>query len=887
MIRMGVGRMRLLSAPEYDSSSVLVRSINELVSATIRYELDGTSELALEVPRNADWLDGVKPRRVIWIDLPTEGVSEWFISGMSEPRGEDATTIRIKCDPLHTILRDVGIMEDVTSGGLSYTNLGGVNLSAKNYLDTFVVPNLTRHGIDWIATGTVDSSQQFDLSFDSITPQELIINLADQVRGEWRLRRDADNSQYVIDILDEIGSDLTEVWLTEGKNVLTLVRERNREDLYTVIRPLGVLPSGSEQRADIGFNAWKVTDITGSVLTLADPSGGPGPVVEDDQHVGLYVEAPDGTFTKITDSDASSDTVTVESASSISEGDHVMIVKDSSGTLLTEVSSPSGITEAGRVCGTIDTELRGERNLVPNAFAADWGSEVPEAVACLATGQSATTDKYDLTGLPAGQVVEAGDVFMPVGENGQGAKVPLDIEAGGTASGAGALTITLRRSLTASTSAIAGLVFLRKGRAPTGYTTPEVTSLQSIIPYRRQRAPSGTLEATANGAQSISWTDRPEIKLEGLTEGDVIEVGDYLDIDTPPVFALSRVVADANGEATVPLLAYQTGTSQTAVTDGQSVTITKPELSAGTGGYAVGCFMPRIRFFLNEDEKPRLTSPSFRVREIGGLTKLTVSARIFAVALSSGSNNGWGDDSSQDQEEPPQLSLRQEGSIIESADFDPYVPTGVGDTFEQTLRLTHTITADSTYTIDLKWPCDTGASDGTTIGPWVWLMALQAHLGTQEDVPFVDGSHATRLFQEANVALLAHRQWPATYTATAAELSEHWGIDPDSEALAVGGTIRARIASLDLDLLMRIVAVEFDLFDENSKTLTLDTSPHYLTQNVGRSKPAALFVDVDPDLGRQTLIPTPEPPTVPGTRRAVVEEGSMPPIAAPDIITIE
>jgi hypothetical protein len=145
-IEPGIESLRLLSGPEFATGSEVVVSMHEITDIMHRQRLDGSHALVITAPLDAEWLEEAKPGRVVRMD-DGSAVTEWWVSRDGVSLGEGSELVNMACDPLHTILADVGMIE-VTRDLFRITNLGGVGLSARNYIATFIVPFLEEHGID-------------------------------------------------------------------------------------------------------------------------------------------------------------------------------------------------------------------------------------------------------------------------------------------------------------------------------------------------------------------------------------------------------------------------------------------------------------------------------------------------------------------------------------------------------------------------------------------------------------------------------------------------------------------------------------------------------------------------------------------------------------------
>ena len=87
---------------------------------------------------------------------------------------------------------------------------------------------------------------------------------------------------------------------------------------------------------------WEVATLgLGNTVALADPNGGAGPILYDDQLTGLYLRMVDGSLTEITDCfvDSPAQTIVVDDVTGITAGDLIQLRADSSGTDLTSLAN--------------------------------------------------------------------------------------------------------------------------------------------------------------------------------------------------------------------------------------------------------------------------------------------------------------------------------------------------------------------------------------------------------------------------------------------------------------------------------------------------------------------------------------------------------------------
>lgn len=854
--------MEIRTGSEFDSGSTRLAFIDEFTSARIVEKLDGGHEFGIVAPAAAAWLAYATARRVIRVAPENVTVSEWLVARLSDGIGSGGAEVTVACDPIEAILSDVGMIESVTSGGLTRTNLGGVNLSPRNYLATFVIPTLARFGIDWVEIGTMNFTDQFDLSFDGITPAALWKRVADEVGGEKRFRRGT--SGYLLDILTELGSDLEECDVEEAKNVLQLVRERGRETLYTVIRPVGDLPSGGVERADIGMNAWRVTGIAAGVLTLASASGGLGPVLEDDQHVGLYIEDEAGDFHEIVATTAPN-LVEVDDATGISEGEDVSIVADSSGTLLTEVRSPSGIALYGRVQGQLTRKMRGERFYLKNPALESWPAPWIDCGVGFTAGAPASTD-VDVDGFPASWTI-------PIGSTVTFGTILRTTTSEVTTNGSGEVTIPVD----GTTPSVGDNAAVRVFRA---YNYPDDAEDDGGVSatYRSDLFTSGNLAGAADGSQT--FTTHGYLNVKGLTEGDALWPGDILVFSGAPKFVcVGEATADSAGDATVAVMVPIGSTG--IISDDDALDIIRPIPASPVGGNNALVFIGG-----RPAAASHVQTPNIGIRSLADLSKVWARAWFACINATTGTQTGLPSGGA----DAVHLDVHTVGlGEVASADF------AFADNEMDSLEVVQGV-------LTAEWEIDEGHHEA-----WLEFFPLKVnnqgrrnvtillgwsmHLGPDPDAPLIVGSHATRLFQAGQMALLAHRQWPATYVCTAQELVDEWGIDPNSPALGLGGTMRLKSATLGIDLLLRVVEVGYSPLDPAVKQLTLDTSPTLLTRQVNRTRARPLFVDltveVDAD-GRaeKVVLASEDPPPSPGVERAFVAPGVVAPITDDPVASV-
>jgi hypothetical protein len=808
------------------------------VSARVRYALDGRENLVFSVPDTPEMRALLAARRVIRLTPPGEITSEWLVSRTTQASGPfGAGMMLVDCDPIRVVMSDAGVVE-LIKNRLIFANLGGANGTVRNFLATFVIPHLTRRGYGWIEIGQIDSAVQFNLSWDSQTSTQVIEALAKEVGAEWDLRRDEANSRYLIDVVERISGVLSSVEAREGNNILSLVRQRNRERLFTSVRPAGQIAEGDQERGTLGFASWRVTGVSGNNVTVAPHGGGLGAILENGQHVGLFLEAANGTCHQIQGSIESSQTFQLPSGSgaSFAVQDDVMIVADNNGTLISSVESPSAVAEFGFAQGGAQSKHFGYRNFMPRSIIQYTNTPVIEHGTFSATATSAT---QSFSGLPVGFVIATGDLIKQ-----NGSFLAQTVATGGTVDGSGNVTITLSGSISATSGDDAQ--FFR-------------TSTLALNDWGN----AGRLYPTTDGPQlqlGLSWivngsiTNSSKISLRSLPANLFIPAGTF--IFSIPGLRCTVKDATTDGSGNVTLLLNDIVTAADAL----PFTPHRPIYSTGTK--PSGWFdAPSITFTRDIYIKNRALQTVWFTREF-------LYAR-FAVA------------STNPQSGELRVRTLSGTEIAASASTEVDVQVdGVVNGLMHVKTLNAGRLASGTYRFEIVTPAEDTAG---TVNAMFRMERCMISLGNAPQ-PFVEGSEATKIFQDGQISLLLSRQWPATYTTTLSEIVSEWGLDPYSPALALGSLIRLRASSLGVDTILRIVAIEYDPTDPGEKTFTLDSDPERISTIIARTRPPPLFVDVDveivDDRGRSTVLVNETPPVVaPGAERFVIRSGSVAPVS--------
>ena len=815
----------LRSLPEYAPGSQVLFPVTGLLIDDARIVEDTIQEggISFSALRTEEWVEAAVPGTVVWF-YARGTPKEFWLSSREDTYGADGSGIaRFTADPLHTVLADVGIIELTTSGGVTRTNLGGPldGMSATNYFYTFIRPWLNENGIDYVQLGSVESNERVKLAWAHQNPQQVWKALADKLGHEWRLRRDDAARTYKLDMGSNLGAELPTSRASEGINLISLRRLRDRETLATSIRSIGPLVSGATVSADISQNAWRVpTDgVSGDDVQGEAHNGLAGPIAEDGQWAGHYLEAPDGACWEIEDSTASTQTFQLEdgAGSHFAAGDDFRIVRDQLGTGITEVASPSAVRQFGRISRPLELDFRGERNWVRNPNFDDW----PDAAGVYNAqfdGLHIWTNTVDLKNLPDGLVISAGDVFI----NGSHDRSHR-IWSGGTVGSSGKLTIGASSAINGDNDHV--VIIILSGSEPTAWSR-DATREAFVSRRPLQSLPDLTCEA--DGDQE----DIHILDLKGLTEGDTLYPGDLIG----GLWVLEEATAASGGTVTVKTSGH------VDVDDDDMVTVRRPLIDAeiGSGNMAVL-------------SGQTISTVAMTVRPIAGLAnRVYASCRFTAMGPT-----GWGSTNS------PKLRLKQDGVEVAVATADGWAPTGEGDKGSFRVQTEPVELSDpGSYEIDFV----IGAS---FFGSWLYLHWVMLHIGEVADVDPVVGSHATEAIQRTQKMLSKDSDWASTYSCLIDELADKLEVSPELIRSNVGALVHVNNPELGVSGALRIKGLAYNPYGARTE-VALDRDVKLLTRETRRQKARTLFGEVD----GQAFTTSEEPPRTAGVFRATAVSGA-------------
>ncbi len=339
------------------------------------YTLDGSYGLGGAILLGAgdavpyrDLLEG----RVLTVVYADGSFDEWRIVGIHESHAaEGKLTMVTAVPPLGDLARTlVGRTE---ADGLVHYDFEGLQLTATQHCTSLILPALAADGFGYFALGTIETTWPIDVVYQWTTPLAALRQIAQTTGMEFRIRRNG-TTNYLIDLVSQIGSAAAVVDVRLGKNLQGIRRARSAVEQMTRVYPKGTVESGFA--ASMARAVWEVVSIAGSIVRLKDAAGGDGPAQFADQLNGRYLRTVGGTLTLISATTVISallTDVTVASATGFTVGDLVQLRKDAAGTDLTYLDAPAAQTTYGLIAGVIDrADIPDTLNVVKNPALRAW-----------------------------------------------------------------------------------------------------------------------------------------------------------------------------------------------------------------------------------------------------------------------------------------------------------------------------------------------------------------------------------------------------------------------------------------------------------------------------------------------------------------------------------
>lgn len=407
--------IQVWSAPSCQTGAVCLGPLSPWVSASGSEATGTPASFRVTVRRDEADAAGLAEGRCLRVLSQSRGEQWFFVSSVSDSDG-DAALVSVTAGPLLQLLTVRGLVRT----GATFAFAPGKQTVA-TLLSTYVLTNLSDDGLAWLSLGTVDFTDAIDIGSIARETRAAILNKIEQATGHTARLRALYSAGvltgFAVDVVSDIAAGLDTVPLSVGAQVTQLQRTRDALRAATVAVPFDTAGNPIERPV------WEVSAITGTApawITLRDPvSGNPWPIRENGQTVGAYLEQRAGTQTLIADSRASDSSVQVASVGTLTVGEQVTIVRDTAGTALTEVASPSALAgPRGRLVATVSTTVTdARRNYVANPIFTNWTSDTAPTGYTVGVG---TVGRYPVSSfvgtmnLLVDGAVTAGATLLPV-----------------------------------------------------------------------------------------------------------------------------------------------------------------------------------------------------------------------------------------------------------------------------------------------------------------------------------------------------------------------------------------------------------------------------------------------------------------------------------------
>lgn len=335
------------------------------MSLETTYRVDGDDRLVGRLSNQAPGAQVVAPGEALRLERADDSIEEWIVTDTQhalEPGEVSVTAL-----PARVWLEERVMVQSGTVLGISGTG------TVEEALDALIA---TDNWPPWLTRGTVTTNPTITYDWRWITGLAALMDLvaqvtaAEEVAGAGEVARLAlrrvSGSAWELDILTGAGSACGA--LIAGRNLTGLTLRSERVRRASAIYPV------NEDGASIGEAMLVARSVSGNVIDVADWSWRMSLAVAfDDQWVGWYAVAPDGTESQIVASNAALQQIEVADATAWGAGDNttLRIRQVSSGPVTlaavdTDLVSPRGRTLVGRWTAAI--------NWAPNARFDAWVS---------------------------------------------------------------------------------------------------------------------------------------------------------------------------------------------------------------------------------------------------------------------------------------------------------------------------------------------------------------------------------------------------------------------------------------------------------------------------------------------------------------------------------
>lgn len=765
----------------------------------------------------------------VTVEDPDRGTTdEWRLHGIERVRG--SKVVGVTCHPAVTILRDMGQMRLKFTGGASRFVIGGRMLTPAQFLEKFVVGSLLLRGIDWVDVGTVESDAKHDITWDRWAGITLGNELEERTWLEFRMRRNG-TTNYLLDLVEQIGSDAPQIIISSAKNLHELRRSDIPDKVATVVSGFGGKLPDSPERHTGALATWSYTAVVGDEITgLFDPSGGPPPIILENIYatpIPRFALAVDGTLWEILSSRVADQAMVLETGAGahFPLGAGLQIRADADGSFLEELQDPESLTSDIATRIVTKDDLRGEAAIGNNWWGRLWTSKPEPFRARIRSAVSSGATSIPLKELAIGKVIPGKSVLVIdewlVGSYFSTTSARVTLGGGDVADGSGFADVTVSVALASGLSLDSEVIVYPEG-LPDGWVDENAADddLSAILAWRPG---DSALEDIPAGITALAAANRQTLYLDGFTPGDpdhYIWPGDIIQLQEGSLpWGIAMHLAIPNGSGEVAVTTYRlvglgdTWAGSLGVTGGESFKILRPR-------------------FIN----PTVTLPAN-------------IAILVNLGLGGGRHEGLLRLPAAHVKPPTGTSMRLRANVLmrglSSVDETFYEAeldgTPVGDSGAETFALSGAAFGSPNDALrQLEFPLTSGDDEGelevTVEGSedlvYAYLLGISAMVGSGEaGVPIIEnGAHANRIRQLEGRWLTLLRQTGRAWKVTQRRLRE-LGID---EEPVLGGAVLLNDEELDVREEMRVFEVSPCMVDPLDTEVTLTTRHDALTTTLAR-----------------------------------------------------
>ncbi|MGI8548790.1 MAG: hypothetical protein ACR2M1_15920, partial [Gemmatimonadaceae bacterium] len=289
-----------------------VAVIAKASNVTVVSNIYGTDKLSFRVPLESSDSALLAKGNILRLDQSDQVFDEWKITGRDDDTAPGFASITAA--PFRTTaLIDGDYISRLDSDGVRNYKFESVGLTALDHIVQWVLPQIP----SFVTVGVIDPSKAsipLDLAFSWDKPLAVLQRIADDLGLELDIRR-VGSVGYAVDMVQQIGHDAATADLRPKKNILRLARSISAQGHATRVFPKGQALESVE--ATMAKAVWLVTavSIAGSdtVVTLADPAGGDGPIAFNGQLADgrIFLRATSGTLYGLSVSSLLNQTVTI------------------------------------------------------------------------------------------------------------------------------------------------------------------------------------------------------------------------------------------------------------------------------------------------------------------------------------------------------------------------------------------------------------------------------------------------------------------------------------------------------------------------------------------------------------------------------------------------